>query len=1836
MPRNVNPGDIRVGKGLAPEGTVEDNSLRYPERDADPLRVHIHDPSRAHMASAIGIVDEADCYVSDEVEGALQELCGHTGAGRLNGLISGGTFDEFGGNANGTGPIALAGISSTLTLVSPTEVLMNGTVFDASALTVVLPAAADTYYIYLETEATHPSYRTLVAGTAPPPEVETGTGVENVMFAKVVHDGTDITSWQDARFFVRNLDRKVSYSSRQGENVDAWSEGCFATLEAFFFWAQNYGDTGTSEEEKGTVLIRGQHLISQSLVVPTDHLQFVGDGEAILLVGNAPLDIFTLSGKSDISFHGINFASQVAGSRGIVATGLCNDIVVDSCTFGKVAGVGFLGAVSIGGGAGHNRIRMSGCDALLAGDNCFALSADGGPGQGTATVENCLFRGPGVSVPGVAIALAPGSGGKGASVLNTTIDGFYHGIQTGQMQEVRISNTVIRDVQTGFQTNAQVDHLYVSGCSIYLDDNLGKYGIWIKDNSTTINISDTYLQQLLTDMTDTTGIWIEAPAGKQALVVIEGCQMEGFYDSVGNTGHGIRLQGSNTDPFRNATIANCTLIGSPIAVETGTGIAITGNTASAGGTVTTMDLLHIKGGDGVTITGNVLAALGNADKAVCLDGGAVGSSCASVIVANNEIRGAKTHSIHLEGVVLRTSITGNLIDGFIPGVAGGGAPTSVGILADGSDAGVPVESVIDANTIRRSMGGIWIRGFNTTLQSHTFTVSNNNLVEIAYDQAQRTESFDGYGTKALACEWAHDISFVGNKVTDMGVVRDNDGTPVVFPNSVWCLGIYLRNSWRLMVGGNTISQSQSTATGACLGIVGHLNGLPGVGQMGAVAITDNTVACGDANGSDAVGVGFYLTDPTHACILEGAVIRGNRVIATKGNEVVTGIRITSMDINSVAYGGSCDGLEITGNRVENFERRGIDLDLPAQGTMHYMNTAFGVVMADNYLWAGGSAVGCAGIAVNCEGGIQNGVLRDLVVRNNDIPGWFGYGIAIRTDGVGGGGYPLFMGCHIDGNTMGEGAPAPGGTHTAIGVSRLGTGYPVASSLSLGITNNKVGNANFAHAPPQAIAVDLGTDTEPAALRGFELIGNTTYSYHDSSLPGVLLTYAGGGDVPTSLLEYTIDNNRFISLETGSAGTALRLDITNASLRSFSLSNNFLSAGDSATENAKGCDMQLVATTNAAADDIQWRVQGNEMHGNLNIALTRHSLREVGITDNMIGMAPLEGTTAASGYANISLFVDGQDRPATNLNTLAISNNVTKGGNHGIRVHTANLTDGVEGVRITDNTTKGQTAPNAGNFHPDLGHGIWVEWCTALEPLNEADGIAIDGNQSIQDVGWNGYHILADLSNITTVHNVSVSRNQLTGPHYLSASNYFQQASLVVARAIGHDGTSNTYNLQIDGNEIGGDDSWDNAPQNGIYFYGPTNCTAFHKVENLSLSGNVVRVKAESGQAGNKGRGMWVQFNDERSSPYTVSGVKIDNNQIFGDNPGRANEASSYVDGMIVELTCSVRGLSVSNNTLTNDSTRMNRYGLRIYQDFNIGQCSRDEKAQNVDTPWAYIYIAGNANPIFAAKWDFDAWPTEASKFKAVTWEDVAVRDNTILWGAGRPEGIVHATEGKWSQFGTFVFSHIQVLFNPDAQGVPGSWVPAVPPMGYPHELYHWRPICIPVWGCSITGNTVRANRSNSTLLYNGVPTGNTSDAFFGVRINACSPYLRWPNQTAQGGIYPGGISAYLQEGWDVVGNSAVFYMIKTEGDPATFTGQCVKSIIGHTVSSDSQWPGHGLHGEPLAMNEATDNDTVHMGWGSLGNTSFVGMTPADADQPTNAVGAPLPTARNHNGVPRTQ
>ena len=456
MPRKVDPGSIRVGKGLAPEGTVEDNSFRYPERDVDPLRVHIHDPSRAHMASSIGIVDASDCFVSDEVEGALQELCSGSGAGRLNGLISGGTFNELGNAPNGSSSVATA----VLTLETTTEILIKAAVFDASALTVSIPAVADDYYIYLDTNSGSADFQTLVAATTVP-EVESAAGVEHVLLAKITYDGANVTAWQDGRFFVRNLDRKVQYSSRQGENVDAWSEGCFATLQAFFLWMSEYGEgTGTpSEEEKGTVIVRGEHTITSPLVVPTDYLQFIGDGNAIIKTGagfsgNAMLDI---TGRSGITFRNLRLQATGGGTPdGIYAatSQALARIRIENC---------FLDAGTFVNGINLSTPSFSGFDIIISGctviGNTTSIRLDG---LKDVTIKGCRVFGAGTGAAGTAIRIGESVGCEEITISDCHVESATTGLLVEDTKIFRVVGCSVSEITTGIFLRDSVSSFVVS------------------------------------------------------------------------------------------------------------------------------------------------------------------------------------------------------------------------------------------------------------------------------------------------------------------------------------------------------------------------------------------------------------------------------------------------------------------------------------------------------------------------------------------------------------------------------------------------------------------------------------------------------------------------------------------------------------------------------------------------------------------------------------------------------------------------------------------------------------------------------------------------------------------------------------------------------------------------------------------------------------------------------------------------------------------------------------------------------------------------------------------------------------------------------------------------------------------------------------------------------------------------------------------------------------------------------------------------------------------------------------------------------------------------------
>jgi len=76
MPRNVDPGTIKKGSGLANQDSVDSNSFtdEVIEGQSKGLEAHVNDPQDAHPASAISTTGSGGVYFGDDVQENLDEL----------------------------------------------------------------------------------------------------------------------------------------------------------------------------------------------------------------------------------------------------------------------------------------------------------------------------------------------------------------------------------------------------------------------------------------------------------------------------------------------------------------------------------------------------------------------------------------------------------------------------------------------------------------------------------------------------------------------------------------------------------------------------------------------------------------------------------------------------------------------------------------------------------------------------------------------------------------------------------------------------------------------------------------------------------------------------------------------------------------------------------------------------------------------------------------------------------------------------------------------------------------------------------------------------------------------------------------------------------------------------------------------------------------------------------------------------------------------------------------------------------------------------------------------------------------------------------------------------------------------------------------------------------------------------------------------------------------------------------------------------------------------------------------------------------------------------------
>jgi hypothetical protein len=1011
MPRNVDPGTIQVGKGLAPEGTVEDNALRYPERDVDPLRVHIHDPSRAHMAATIGIVDANDCYVSDEVEGALQELCSGSGAGRLNGLIAGGTFSELGCAPNGSA----GGVHATLTLCAPTEIMMNGTVLDAAGLTVSLAAVNTVYFIYLDTQVSSPTYRELVAATGSPPQVEegdpnatTGPGsIEQVMLAKVTVDGAgNVASWQDARFFVRNLDRKVQYSSRQGENVDAWSEGCFANLQAFFFWAEFYGDgalASSNEEEKGTILIRGTHSITAALTVPTDHLQFVGDGEAVIELNGiaAPYAAFE-TGRSDITFRNITFKTNLSGCVGISASGTYSDLTIEDCRF--VSGTGnFNIAISAMGGPANVRILIRDC--YIEAEN-MGVQADGFGSTNAYGIkaEDCTVKGTGIA-GSKGFVLGTGTTSGSAYITGCSVTDMETGIRLQETSSTEISGCSITEAVTGilFANGASTITHKITNNTIVLTDNQSLHGIYIGPGNTQVDITGNYVRSLITGNhpSEPYGIGFQVAKGDEYCGLrIADNTVIAFYDATNNVGHGIAAFATDTTGT-TATITGNTLSRCDIYTSRVSDITVTGNSVDALGAWSGAAGPTIGGGINLesvanaTVTGNNIHCQGTIPNGIELRQGKHLTVTGNTVLAptqNGILASASLVGGAGPAFMEHFTITGNTVDGWLDL----NQPSANGILVGlSTDNGAPDRGVIDGNNVQKCGAGIILQGFSVDIPIRSMLVTNNIVAECALDQDTYDRlSWANSGSKSIGLQYGKDITVQGNTISMTGVILNPaTGTPIVFPNDIYARPVYSLNSTVVTVDNNTISSSSSFGNGDSMDITHNLGDLAGDFASELMQITGNKIVTADAhNAGSHRCVSVFAEESVHQIKLLDTTVRGNTINSTDG---LTG---DGFGFGVSIFAGShvgISGCSIENNAISSFLVLGIQVSLlnaAPQGDVEMRNLR----IRGNTVQSMGSVGPIAGIAIEQHARTSfSSKLSKVSIEGNTVERGWGNGISIN-------------------------------------------------------------------------------------------------------------------------------------------------------------------------------------------------------------------------------------------------------------------------------------------------------------------------------------------------------------------------------------------------------------------------------------------------------------------------------------------------------------------------------------------------------------------------------------------------------------------------------------------------------------------------------------------------------------------------------------------------------------------------------------------------------------------------------------------------------------------------
>jgi parallel beta-helix repeat protein len=1273
MPRSINPGGLNIGTGNVPQNSVPSSALNEPSRDSIPLKSHVRDDSRAHLAEAIEIEDAGGFYVSDDVEGALQEIGGGTGSTRYNGLIEGGTYTAVG---------------LVVTLDSPTTALVGGGALSFGGASTTLTDSA-TNYLYIDA-----STGTLTSSTSLP-TMES----EDILLARIVALGGSIVSSEDGRWFVYNLDRKVPFTVRSdGTSANQRSEANFLSIQAALLYLELYATAGaTSEIDTHRILVRGTNTISSGITITLDGVIIEGDGDAIFQSGAvlAPVPMFNL-GASQVTFRNLAFVCNHATSRAIGGT--ANNLRVEDCFFldGTNTWERCLDLTASSQGqvlrsffqASDYGIRIDQAEECVIADSRVQGTAGSGTAgislwdttapsarQGRCTLRNVsvdgyslnvYLRGYGHHVLGcrlfnattalnyaagssdpvpdhakitdTTVALDPTTGVDGflldtlsgveitacslensrtvwgggddpqgilladvtdALISNTEIKGFYNdsddlgnGVaQTGSSPGTQVVDCLIRGAKEGIEFNSQ-DALVSSttiqevevgvtlagndnrmtGCQISTDSTRGLLGV--QSTGDRFSIEGTRVENSRSAASYTA----EVPMGidlQGTGANVRGCEVSGFYNSVGVLGRGIYIQGTEDYLVQGNTLS-LNRYGVEVSSNTA-GVQIQNNRF---GSITTAVLL----GAGLQVskvTGNYINGSEVTGTGISVSGAdSANNRTVDLDISDNTIFAVTADGIRVTDYCWNILIENNNIDGYLG--SNPFDPTADGIYVQNSAAEARYVTV-RGNNVQRCQNGIILEGTSAFLMEDC-QVSGNTIHHCAYAQASFTDTFAS-GSKGIGLNWANNCAVDGNHISEIGEQLSEAGTsnpPTAGGANVEAQGIYARNCSQLMVSGNVLDAMLSTGSGTGIGIFFANRSTGATSDFAGLNAVSNTVTGVDTYGihlrADDGGVGSTDITVRDSAISDNQVraVSDAGISVTLGdNSTINGLRVQDNTVQAVLTTSNahlevlCDsGLStalvnvlLSGNQlIQPDVGPATTLMLVDGGAGFYQNLQ---IQGNQFQ---GNAVSLTALRLTQDGGSSN-ALEGCSISNNSFDGVYLRSVDVDLERV--------LGLAVQDNTFsdvqGEAAQIDADLFSDVTItgnsvygsgSALTTGFYVLATTNTDVSTNLViANNTIENWTNQGIRLFLsgqvfGGNISENALSQRGLFGSGSPGYQQGGAAIFLDMGATTLPVP-GLANFDVRDNQITDLMT----TGFRLDNTNVSsplngsLRNISIRNN---------------------------------------------------------------------------------------------------------------------------------------------------------------------------------------------------------------------------------------------------------------------------------------------------------------------------------------------------------------------------------------------------------------------------------------------------------------------------------------------------------------------------------------------------------------------------------------------------------------------------------------------------------------------------------------------------------